>query len=67
MHERPKPKKPSVFNIVKAIEQIEAMQAENERLTSEVEKLRRERTNLEIRCRILEERLSNYDTKVYHR
>lgn len=49
--------KPVVFNILKAIDQIEELEAENKRLQEEVEQLRKDRTNLEIKCRILEERL----------
>lgn len=50
--------KPVVFNVLKAIDQIEALEAENKRLQEEVEELRKQRTNLEIKCRILEERLN---------
>ena len=49
--------KPVVFNILKAIDQIEELEAENKRLQEENEALRKDRTNLEIKCRILEERL----------
>ena len=49
--------KPVVFNVLKAIDQIEELEAENKRLQEEVEQLRKDRTNLEIKCRILEERL----------
>ena len=49
--------KPVVFNAIRAIDHIEALEAENKRLQEEVEQLRKERTNLEIKCRILEERL----------
>ena len=50
--------KPVVFNILKAIDQIEELEAENKRLQEENEALRKDRTNLEIKCRILEERLN---------
>ena len=43
--------KPAVFNYVKALERIAELEAE-------VERLRHDKTNLEIRCRILEERLN---------
>lgn len=49
--------KPVVFNVIKAMEQVEDLEAENKRLQAENEALRKERTNLEIKCRILEERL----------
>ena len=49
--------KPVVFNILTAIDQIEELEAENKRLQEENEALRKDRTNLEIKCRILEERL----------
>ena len=49
--------KPVVFNILRAIDQIEELEAENKRLQEENEALRKQRTNLEIKCRILEERL----------
>lgn len=49
--------KPIVFNVLRAIDQIEELEAENKRLHEEVEELRKQRTNLEIKCRILEERL----------
>ena len=49
--------KPIVCNVLKAIDQIEELEAENKRLQEEVEQLRKQRTNLEIKCRILEERL----------
>ena len=49
--------KPVVFNAIRAIDRIEALEAENKRLQEEVEQLRKDRTNLEIKCRILEERL----------
>jgi cell division protein FtsB len=49
--------KPVVFNVIKAMEQVENLEAENKRLQAENEALRKERTNLEIKCRILEERL----------
>ena len=51
--------KPVVFNILKAIDQIEELEAENKRLQEENEALRKDRTNLEIKCRILEERLQS--------
>ena len=50
--------KPIVFNVLKAIDQIEELEAENKRLQEEAEELRKQRTNLEIKCRILEERLN---------
>ena len=50
--------KPVVFNAIRAIDRIEALEHENKQLYEEVEQLRKERTNLEIKCRILEERLS---------
>ena len=46
--------KPTVFNAIKAMERIDELTAENEKLREEVERLQKERTNLEIRCRILE-------------
>ena len=49
--------KPVVFNAIRAIDRIEALERENKQLYEEVEQLRKERTNLEIKCRILEERL----------
>lgn len=49
--------KPVVFNAIRAIDRIEALEHENKQLQEEVEQLRKERTNLEIKCRILEERL----------
>lgn len=49
--------KPVVFNAIRAIDRIEELEAENKRLQEEVEQLRKDRTNLEIKCRILEERL----------
>lgn len=49
--------KPVVFNAIRAIDRIEELEAENKRLQEENEALRKERTNLEIKCRILEERL----------
>ena len=49
--------KPVVFNVLKAIDQIEELEAENKRLQEENEALRKDRTNIEIKCRILEERL----------
>lgn len=51
--------KPVVFNAIRAIDRIEALEHENKQLQEEVEQLRKERTNLEIKCRILEERLQN--------
>lgn len=51
--------KPVVFNAIRAIDRIEALEHENKQLQEEVEQLRKERTNLEIKCRILEERLKN--------
>ena len=51
--------KPVVFNAIRAIDRIEALEAENKRLQEEVEQLRKDRTNLEIKCRILEERLQS--------
>ena len=50
--------KPIVFNAIRAIDRIEELEAENKRLQEEVEQLRKDRTNLEIKCRILEERLN---------
>ena len=50
--------KPVVFNAIRAIDRIEELEAENKRLQEENEALRKDRTNLEIKCRILEERLS---------
>lgn len=49
--------KPVVFNAIRAIDRIEELEAENKRLQEENEALRKDRTNLEIKCRILEERL----------
>ena len=49
--------KPVVFNAIRAIDRIEELEAENKRLQEEVAQLRKDRTNLEIKCRILEERL----------
>lgn len=51
--------KPVTFNAIRAIDRIEELEAENKRLYEEVEQLRKERTNLEIKCRILEERLQS--------
>ena len=44
-------KKPVCFNAVQAMSDIEALKAE-------IERLKKEKTNLEIKCRILEERLN---------
>ena len=44
-------KKPVCFNAVQAMWDIEALEAE-------IERLKKEKTNLEIKCRILEERLN---------
>lgn len=44
-------KKPVCFNAVQAMRDIEALEAE-------LERLKKEKTNLEIKCRILEERLN---------
>lgn len=44
-------KKPVCFNAVQAMRNIEALEAE-------IERLKKEKTNLEIKCRILEERLN---------
>lgn len=49
--------KPVVFNAIRAIDRIEALEHENKQLQEENEALRKDRTNLEIKCRILEERL----------
>ena len=46
--------KPPVYNPVTAERRIRELE-------KEVEQLRKERTNLEIRCRILEERLQQND------
>jgi len=43
--------KPVVFNVVQALKRIDELEAENDQL-------RKDRTNLEIKCRILEEKLS---------
>ena len=51
--------KPVVFNAIRAIDRIEELEAENKRLQEEVAQLRKDRTNLEIKCRILEERLKS--------
>lgn len=47
-------KKPDVFNAVQAMKRIDELEAQ-------VEELKKDRTNLEIKCRILEERLSRYE------
>jgi hypothetical protein len=44
-------KKPVCFNAVQAMRDIEALKAE-------IERLKNGKTNLEIKCRILEERLN---------
>ena len=44
-------KKPVCFNAIQAMRDIEALEAE-------IERLKKEKTNLEIKCRILEERLN---------
>ncbi|MBR2707352.1 MAG: hypothetical protein IKE74_09000 [Mogibacterium sp.] len=44
-------KKPVCFNAVQAMMKIDSLEAE-------VERLKKEKTNLEIKCRILEERLN---------
>lgn len=44
-------KKPVCFNAVQAMRDIEALKAE-------IEQLKKEKTDLEIKCRILEERLN---------
>lgn len=44
-------KKPVCFNAVQAMMDIEELEAE-------IERLKKEKTNLEIKCRILEERLN---------
>ena len=44
-------KKPVCFNAVQAMRDIEALEAE-------IERLRKDKANLEIKCRILEERLN---------
>ena len=49
--------KPVVFNAIRAIDRIEELEHENKQLQEEVEQLRKDRTNLEIKCRILEERV----------
>lgn len=55
--------KPPVYNPVKAEERISALSQEVEELRSEVDKLKKDKTNLEIRCRILEERLGQYENR----
>ena len=44
-------KKPVCFNAVQTMRDIEALKAE-------IERLKKEKTNLEIKCRIMEERLN---------
>lgn len=44
-------KKPVCFNAVQAMRDIEALKAE-------IERMKKEKTNLEIKCRIMEERLN---------
>jgi len=51
--------KPVVFNAVRAMEEIAQLKAEVAQQKKLIEQLTKDRTNLEIRCRILEERLSN--------
>ena len=46
--------KPVVFNVIEAMKRIDDLEAQ-------IEELKKDRTNLEIKCRILEERLSRYE------
>lgn len=53
--------KPPVLNAIRAMEEITNLKLEVADLKQMVDQLTKERTNLEIRCRILEERLSRKD------
>lgn len=54
MENQTRPTKPVCFNAVRAMIRIRELETENEQL-------KKDKTNLEIRCRILEERISHYE------